>query len=312
MADPRLISEWSADQVDGVVRALRRRQSVGRTVEPAPSDEELSTMVACAGRAPDHGGLRPTRYLLVRGAARDRLGEVLASSLARRFPATSAEALTRERGKPLRAPLLVVVVSRLRADVAAVPPLEQLLSSGVAAGYLLLAADALGYGAMWRTGWPVSDPEVRGALGVGPEEAIVGFLYLGTPEGDRVRTAVDQAVGDRVEEWLGPAFDDRTSASERAISESATSETDGGHAEVGFGSGSQTGGSTLAVEVEDDALALAEHPKYRPDEGVRRQDEIAAVDVAHDDSLAGGGIEGLHDALHEAGPPEVGAPTALI
>lgn len=259
-------------------------------------------MLACAGRAPDHGGLRPTRYLLVRGAARDRLGEVLASSLSRRLPAVSEEALTRERGKPLRAPLLVVVVSRLRADVPAVPPLEQLLSSGVAAGYLLLAADALGYGAMWRTGWPVSDPEVRGALGVASEEAIVGFLYLGTPEGDRVRTAGAPAAGARVEEWLGTSLGDRN----------WPSETDGGHAEVGLRPRSQPSRSTLSVQVEDDALALAKHPEYRPDESVGRQDQVAAVGVAHEDPLAGGGVEGLHDALHETGPPEAGAPTAPI
>lgn len=304
MSDPTLSGDSSPDRWQAALGVLRSRHSIGRTIEPPPSDEELSTLLACAARAPDHGGLRPTRYLLVRGAARELLGEVLAASLLRRVPATSGEALARERAKPLRAPLLIVVVSRLRDDVAAVPPLEQLLSSAVAAGYLMVAAHALGYGAMWRTGWPVGDPLVRSALGVGPGEAIVAWLYLGTPEGGRAprsgEARADQGVGDSVDEWFGPAPGEALSISE----------AHGGHAQVRLGTGPQPGRPALSVQVEHDALTLAQHPKYRPHEGVGRQDDIAAVGVAHHGPLASGGVEGLDDALHGSGPPEAGAPSA--
>jgi nitroreductase len=46
---------------------------------------------------------------------------------------------------------------------------------------MLLAATALGYGSMWRTGPPAYDHRVMRALGLTDDDAIVGFVYLGTP-----------------------------------------------------------------------------------------------------------------------------------
>jgi nitroreductase len=58
---------------------------------------------------------------------------------------------------------------------------ERQAAAAAAAENALIAATALGYGSMWRTGDPVYDQRVKDALGFGPHDAIVGFLYLGTP-----------------------------------------------------------------------------------------------------------------------------------
>lgn len=34
---------------------------------------------------------------------------------------------------------------------------------------------------IWRSGWPMFDRALHDALDLGPDDQIVGFLYLGTP-----------------------------------------------------------------------------------------------------------------------------------
>ena len=49
---------------------------------------------------------------------------------------------------------------------------------------LLQAAQALGYGAQWLTGWPAYDREVARWLGLGEHERIAGFIHIGMPKLD--------------------------------------------------------------------------------------------------------------------------------
>ena len=86
------------------------------------------------------------------------------------------------RANPLRAPLLIVLVAHLHAHPK-VPEIEQLLSLACAAGNMLLAAHAEGLGAIWRTGEVSYTSELRVELGLSENESVLGFLYLGTPEG---------------------------------------------------------------------------------------------------------------------------------
>jgi nitroreductase len=164
------------------IDALVARRSATTLTEPAPDAGALELMFASAVRAPDHGRLRPWRFLVVRGAARARFGELLAAHLGRAQPAASAEALRRERDKAFRAPLIIVVAAHVNEAVK-IPPIEQTLSAGVAAGNMMLAAFALGYNAMWKTGGAAYDPQVRQSLGLDPGDVIVGFLYVGTEAG---------------------------------------------------------------------------------------------------------------------------------
>ena len=184
------------------IDALVTRRSATTLTEPAPDAGALELIFASAVRAPDHGRLRPWRFLVVRGAARAAFGELLARHLARTQPASTPESLQRERDKAFRAPLIIVVAAHVNGAVK-IPPIEQTLSAGVAAGNIMLAALALGYNAMWKTGAAAYDPEVRQSLGLGPSEVIVGFLYLGTEAG---KPSVARGEWrDLVREWDGAA-----------------------------------------------------------------------------------------------------------
>ena len=184
------------------IDTLLERRSAKTLTEPAPDESALNLLLACASRAPDHGRLRPWRFIVIRGAARERLGELMADQLRRKLPAATAEALQRERQKALRAPLIVVVAAVYNAD-ARIPPVEQLLAAGAAAQNIMLAATALGFGAMWKTGDAAYDDTVKVTLGLTPGDGIVGFMYLGTPPADGVPPPVQAEWQDRVSYWSG-------------------------------------------------------------------------------------------------------------
>jgi len=181
-----------------LLEGLLTRRSVGKLGEPAPDDDAVRRMLAAAVAAPDHGLVRPWRFVVLRGAARERLGDAFAAALLARRPDAEDAAAEADRAKPVRAPVLVAVVSAPRPSVKA-PEWEQLASAAAATQNLLLAAHALGFGAMWRTGWYVDADEVRAELGLSAAEKLVGLLYLGTPVAPPPeRPAVDLAA---LTEW---------------------------------------------------------------------------------------------------------------
>ena len=161
---------------------LQNRNSAPRLCEPAPSNIELDEMVRAAVRAPDHAWLRPWRFLRVGGERRHAFGELLADCLLKRNPQAEEAAQKKAQNSALRAPLVVVVIASIQAHNK-VPALEQRLSAGCAAHSILLAAEAMGYAGVWRTGDAAFDREFMTALGLAPVEEIIGFLYLGTRDG---------------------------------------------------------------------------------------------------------------------------------
>ncbi|MDH4612052.1 nitroreductase family protein [Pseudomonas sp. BN102] len=179
--------------------ALLNRVSLGRLQEPAPDAAQRELLFRAALRAPDHGYLRPWRFLTIEGEARAKLGELFVSALQAKDPQAPEAAIAKARAMPLRAPLMVVVIATLQAGHK-VPEVEQLLSAGCAAHGILLAAHAQGLGAMWRTGDMAYDRNVAAGLGLGEQERIVGFLYLGSVEGER-RAAPELTPADFVKAW---------------------------------------------------------------------------------------------------------------
>jgi len=129
-------------------------------------------------RAPDHGRLRPWRFMLIEGNQRRKFGDLLAASASRRVPGLSEGDLQRELDKAQRAPLIIVVACRIVPGTK-VPAIEQILAAGAAAQNILLALHALGYAAAWKTGEAAYDTEVKRALGFAADDHLVGFIYTG-------------------------------------------------------------------------------------------------------------------------------------
>jgi nitroreductase len=158
------------------------RESALKLESPGPSAEELDRIFQSAVRAPDHGRLRPWHFVVIGENQRAAFGGVMADSLRQRDPSVSDAEVQRERDKAFRAPVIVVVAAKVRKGHK-IPEIEQIASASAAAQTIMLAAPALGYGAVWKTGAPAYDPTVKLALGLQAEDDIIGFLYVGTRAG---------------------------------------------------------------------------------------------------------------------------------
>lgn len=192
-----------ADDPRGLLRGLLSRRSRWPLTEPAPGPRELDAIFDAALRAPDHGNLRPWRFVVIRGAARHAFGDLLVELADARAPDAPPGSHAHRRAKALAAPLIVALGAALNR-ASKVPEVEQLLAVGAAAMNMLNAVHQLGYGGFWATGADSYEPAMRDALGFGADERLIGLLYIGTPSAP----ANDARRPDRtahVREWLGPA-----------------------------------------------------------------------------------------------------------
>lgn len=163
--------------MDALQNILGRR-SPGKLGEPGPNKEQMDLIIRAAAHAPDHGRLAPWRFAVLQGAGRERLASAIEELLRRRHPDATADMIAVERAKAFRAPVIVAVAAHLTSGHK-VPEIEQWLAVGAAVQNMLLAARALGFGSLWKTGGPAHDASVRAALGFEPAEQIAGFIYLG-------------------------------------------------------------------------------------------------------------------------------------
>jgi nitroreductase len=138
---------------------------------------------------PDHGKLVPWRFVRIQGDVRLQLGELLARRSRERDPEAPDAAVEKDRLRFSFAPTIIVVVARPVAGHK-VPVSEQLSSGACVCFALLQAAQALGFGAQWLTGWAAYDEVVRARLGVDAGEHVLGFVHIGTasePAPERLR-----------------------------------------------------------------------------------------------------------------------------
>ena len=183
------------------IEAMLTRATVGALREPAPDGAAFEQIVAAGLRAPDHGKLRPWRFVTIRGAARARFAELCIAALRAREPDTTEPEADRMRGK-LTSPPLILALGMHVTQTPKVPDIEQVQAVAAAAVNMLNAAHALGFGGKWVTGPNAYDPAIAASLGFTAPDRVVGFLYLGTPAEPPLAVR-RPAVAEYVTEWTG-------------------------------------------------------------------------------------------------------------
>lgn len=183
--------------------ATRRSGRPREMVAPGPSEAELAQILELAMRTPDHGKIAPWRFVVVERGQRDALAALLHGALDENDPEAGPAHHAKAEEFAHQGETLVVMLS---APVAGhkVPVWEQELAAGAAAMNLLHAAHALGYVGGWLTGWASYDPTVRAAFAQGPDERIVGFMFLGSPGAELQERPRPEPAG-LVRRWSPPA-----------------------------------------------------------------------------------------------------------
>lgn len=182
-----------------IIEHILSRRSCPKLVSPAPTPDELNQVLACAMSAPDHARLKPWRFVVLQDKALDRLGELFVDIKTADLGEMSDAQLQKTRQMPLRAPMIITAIADVR-EHPKVPALEQVMAVSCAVQNMQLALSSLGYGCMWRTGDLAFDRRVAQFFGMKEEDQIVGFLYVGTPEGYG-KPPESQQVSETTEFW---------------------------------------------------------------------------------------------------------------
>jgi nitroreductase len=169
-----------------LMEALKTRRSIGKVqLDKDVPTELIENIIEAATWAPNHHRTEPWRFFVLTGDGRKGLGETLARIAAKEMDDPTTEEnqskLEKARKNPFRAPVIIV---------AAVEPSQSnkiILQEEYAAVHagvqnMLLAAHALGLGAVWRTGKPCYDPEMSKYFGLSDKGEVVGFVYVGYPD----------------------------------------------------------------------------------------------------------------------------------
>lgn len=168
-----------------VLEAIASRRSIGRVKDTPIGRDTIRKLLEAAVWAPSHHNTQPWRFVVMTDEGRGRLAEGYASVAAAEASGLEGEALEeklrKERAKAYRAPVVITAICSPSDDPRAVRE-EELAASHAAVQNLLLAAHALGLGAIWRSGAPMYHPRMKEAFGLREDEAIIAFIYLGYPD----------------------------------------------------------------------------------------------------------------------------------
>ncbi|MCE8526297.1 nitroreductase family protein [Ruegeria pomeroyi] len=158
---------------------LTRRSRPAKTLTaPAPSRQELVSLLTAAARSPDHGKLEPWRFVVLEQGAMARLAdlaEVRGQALGK-----SDEDIAKGRAQ-FDQGILAVAVIEVQKDSPKIPAIEQTYSAGAVCLALLNAALAAGWGANWLSGWPSHDRAFCAeGLGLEAHERMAGLIHIAT------------------------------------------------------------------------------------------------------------------------------------
>src|SRR3954463_11270558 len=158
-----------------LLNLVSSRRSATVLVEPGPSATQLEQMLRAVASVPDHGLLRPFRFVVAAGDARGTFGDALAAAAAEHSPGAPAPRLQKVRDKAFRSPTLLAVV--FSPKPGKIERWEQSATAACAGYAVLLAAQSLGVGAVWK-----SVPFTRArafceVLGFSEDEELLGWIH---------------------------------------------------------------------------------------------------------------------------------------
>lgn len=150
-----------------------------RLEAPGPNADELKRIFRAAAQAPDHGRIRPWRFIMVPPTQRDALGRAFVQALQARDANASSAELEMAYDKAFRAPCLMLAVVSHSASEPQVPVHERLISLGGAIQNMLLMAQALSIGSGITSGQAMNAPSIRALFQLDEQEEGICYVAFG-------------------------------------------------------------------------------------------------------------------------------------
>jgi nitroreductase len=175
-------SDSHADLAPFALTLITSRQNIlpKRLAEPGPTAEQVNGMFRCAAAAPDHGVVRPWRFVLVPQDKRDALADVFGQALKERDADATVEQIEQARQKAFRAPFLALAIARLGVSEPDIDPLERMVSVGAAIQNFLLCAHSMGFGSSLTSGQAMKSHALRHLFQLSEGDHAVCSINVGT------------------------------------------------------------------------------------------------------------------------------------
>ncbi|HGO5855758.1 TPA: nitroreductase family protein [Mannheimia haemolytica] len=171
-----------------ILDLLHHRRSNKKFGDKAPNAEQLEQILKAGLRVPDHGRLKPYRFVVIEKSCMPQFGECLKSAV-EEFE-MGEERLKKAEKLANQAPMIIGVVATLDDSIAKVPSWEQMITAGCATYAIQLAANAQGFDTVWITNKWINGTALRTAFGCQESDKIIALIMLGSPaEGEQIALA---------------------------------------------------------------------------------------------------------------------------
>lgn len=180
-------------------RSIYPKQYTGERVD----DAIVAQMLENANWAPTHKFTEPWRFTVFTGEGLQRLADFQSdlyrkvSTAADTFNEATFEKLATN---PLKASH-VVAIGMHRDESKRVPEIEEIESVACAVQNMYLTATAYGIGCYWGSGGVTYMEEAKSFFGLGPEDRLLGFLYIGMPDPSFAPKGLRRPIDDKVS-WV--------------------------------------------------------------------------------------------------------------
>jgi len=164
------------------------------------SDEIIEQMLQNANWAPTHRFTEPWRFRVFTGKGLESFAEFQADRYIKREGENIDERkLNKLRNSPLRASHIISIgMNRNNA----VPEIEEVMAVACAVQNMALTATAYGVGSYWSTGGPTFDDAAKPFFGLGSNDKLLGFLFVGVKAPDVALNGLRKPIEEKVA-WVG-------------------------------------------------------------------------------------------------------------
>jgi nitroreductase len=145
-------------------------------------DEIIMQLLENANWAPTHKKTEPWRFTVFTGEGLKKFAE-FQSALYKKNAGEKYKEIQYE--KLLTTPLLcshIISIGLKRSTEVPIPEMEEIAAVACAMQNLYLSTTAYGIGGYWTTGGVTFDEEAKSFFGLGKEDKLLGFFYLGYVE----------------------------------------------------------------------------------------------------------------------------------
>lgn len=147
--------------------------------------EIVQNLLASAVWAPNHGKTEPWRFTVFIDEHTSTVADAQQAFYKR---TTASEVFSNTRYERFRnraeKSSVIIGLGMKRQEAAKIPESEEMIAVGIAAHNIMLHATAYGIGSFWSSGGFIHSAEATELLEIEHPDKVLGFMYLGYPEGD--------------------------------------------------------------------------------------------------------------------------------